>query len=504
MPRIREIRLIRPGSAFQCKRWHLGLFSFYTHSRGRRYSGLAIHVYGLAAWLAAAILAAYLSAAACLFLLWKRDPFLRITYGEVVRAPLQWNSLRTRRARASIEAGLDAFKRRRWDEAEVRIRGGLQADPALLEGRIALARFYLATGRWPAAAQVLGEGMSRGDPGRDYLAAARACALAADDLRQSSRWALLALSRRGRLLSPEDAAWVSDWAAQSLASERRCDELLNLGSHLPTAPGPEFRKAEILALITEGRAAAALDQLAQWDRADHRPDVSRDCLRAVALRQAGRLREMESELTAACSLAPRSAEVLAFAAAQRFAAGRLEAADLTLGVLMARSGRDQAALVRACRTLAETGYLKGLDRLFALARQRGLVSKQLLLTEATAHLAAGDPTGARPCFLELDQAWDLNNPREKILQRFYQLLYQTVFAPSEQSGPRLREYCGREVLQWQDFAGAAELLAKAGRTEASLQLLDLGLDRYPSSYHLAELRTRIAASGSPAKPPKRT
>jgi hypothetical protein len=471
----------------------LGLFSFYTHVEDQRYSGLAIHLRGLLVWSLGSLIFGYLGAVSALFLVWNRNQTLGLGYGEILLLPYHWDSIQERRAKASVDAGLQAMKDSRWADGEMLIRSGLQKTPGILTGRSQLAYFYLVTGRWRLGAPLIASGFSLRYPGRPYLEEAFAVAQVADDLELSTDWCRQLLSRFGESMPPDDRSWLVLREAQFLFARERYREIADVAAGHADQDSAGLRELQVLALLKLGDCTQALTKLELWRRRQPEEAVLITCIQAEALRRAGRLDDMALNLDRACAMASREPTVLLFSVTERFEAGRRESAGDALELFLIRSGQSSSQIDAAMASLAEVKYAEGMDRLLRFAMEEKLPLKQLVLSKALFHLTEAEIDPSRKLLHELDKLWDLENPRDRFLRDFFKLLVEAAEDGGAETRLRFESFCRERRLEWGDSLRAARVLAKFNREKTALGVIDVALERHPSSYHLGALKKKIQA-----------
>jgi tetratricopeptide (TPR) repeat protein len=490
---IRHICFIRTRATFQFSRWHLGLFSFYTHVEGQRFSGLAIRLRGLLLWSLGGLVFGYLGAVSALFLVWNRNPSLGLGYGEMLLLPSHWDSIRERRAKASVDAGIQAMKDSRWADGEMLIRSGLQKTPSILAGRSQLAYFYLVTGRWWLGAPLLASGFSLRYPGRPYIEEAFAVAQVADDLELCTDWSKQLLSRFGESMPPDDRSWLLLREARFLFAQEKYQEVADVAGSHADQDSAGLRELQVLALLKLGDCTKALAKLEFWRRWHPEDTVLIACIQAQALRRAGRLDDMELNLDRACAMASWEPTVLLFSVTERFEAGNRESAGGALELYLRRFGQPSSRVEAAMASLAEVKDAEGMDRLLRFAVEEKLPLKQMVLSKALFHLTEAEIDQSRKLFQELDKLWDLENPRDRLLRDFFKLLLEAAADSSIETRLRFENFCDERRLEWGDSLRAARVLARFNREKTALRVLDIALERNPSSYHLSALRNKIQA-----------
>ena len=471
----------------------MGLFSFYTHAEGQRYSGLAIHLRGLLFWSLGCLLFGYIGAVSALFFIWSRNQALSLGYVEMLLLPYHWDSIQERRAKAVVDAGLQAMKDSHWADGEMLIQSGLQKAPGILIGRSQLAYFYLVTGRWRLGAPLLASGFSVQYPGRPYIEEALAVAQSADDLELCTDWCKQLLNRFGESMPPSDCSWLLVREARFLFAQERYQELADVAASHADQDSTGLRELQVLALLKLGDCTGALTKLELWRRRHPEEAVLITCIQAQALRRAGRLDEMALNLDRACAMASREPTVLLLSVTERFEAGKRESAGNALDLFLIRFGQTSTLIDAAMASLAEVKYAEGMDRLLRFATEEKLPLKQMVLSKALFHLTEAEIDPSRKLLQELDKLWDPKNPRDQFLRDFFKPLVEAAEDGDAETRLRFESFCIERRIEWDDFLRAARVLAGFNRKKTALRVLDVALARHPSSYHLAALKKKIQA-----------
>src|SRR4051812_28639767 len=98
--RLPKFKFIWGGRKVIQGNWRLGLFALYDRVEGRRNSGLAISLRGLLIWCAALAVAAYLAGATALYVLWSRNTYSLLTYGDAVLYPVRRAAISEKKGQA--------------------------------------------------------------------------------------------------------------------------------------------------------------------------------------------------------------------------------------------------------------------------------------------------------------------------------------------------------------------------------------------------------------------
>jgi tetratricopeptide (TPR) repeat protein len=294
-------------------------------------------------------------------------------------------------------------------------------------------------------------------------------------------------------MPPADRAWLVFRECQFLLSEEKFHEVADLAASQADQAGSELRQLQVLALLKAGDTAKALDRLEVWRRQHPGEEVLITCLQAQAFRRAGRLDEMARCLDRASSLAPRDPAVALYSVSERFEAGQRGLAGEALNGLLNRFGvgQNQALVEAAMGSFADIGYAEGMDRLLDFALDARLPVKQLLLSKIMYHLTEAESEQARRLLIMLNGFWDTEKPRDRTLQDFFKLLLEAATDPGTAAQLRFANFCGEQRLEWDDFLRAAKVLDKSHQEGTALRVLDVAIERFPSSYHLGALHRKI-------------
>ena len=142
---------------------------------------------------------------------------------------------------------------------------------------------------------------------------------------------------------------------------------------------------------------------------------------------------------------------------------------------------------------AEIKYVEGMDRLLRFAREEKLPLKQMVLSKTIFHLTEAETDQSRQLLQELDKLWNLEDARDRILRDFFKLLFDAAADARAETRLRFESFCSERRLEWGDFLCAAQVLARFKQEKTALNVLDVALARYPSSYHLGALKKKIQA-----------
>ncbi len=354
-----KIRLHWGTPPTQTRNWHLGLFSTPNikgagpsfHPQGLPVyddntlsNTLHISLRGALLWFLACLFAAYFAGAA-LYQRWLvyKHPYNRIGYKDLI-LPSRWPDLPRLRAEAILDLGLAKLKAKDYANAFPLLRLGLADQPAHIQARTALIRFYLAVRLRDQADKLILPAFDHGYPGPEFLSLAfslYADAELYDDWLHAARRArpLLASAPAGSS-GPTDAAWLEDQTLEALlAANRTEDALLALQNESPSLPDDLRRRWQLRLLIAAQRGDEALAAAHSW--ALEQPRSTEPLTwRARAARIAARPDLADEAFAALRTLKGASFPILLYVLGELHAAARHQEADTLLEDLLFRHGSD--------------------------------------------------------------------------------------------------------------------------------------------------------------------
>ncbi|ACB77185.1 hypothetical protein [Opitutus terrae] len=480
----RRIKLVWGASDTIRARWRLGLFGAYERSHGGQ--GLAVSLRGVLCWLIVLAVVGYVAATTALFFWFDRKPGNLIRYSDTLLLPLRRDAVRELRGRMMITEGLADLEARRWSEAVMKLRVGLARDPHNTIGRLALARFYLGANRRPQALEVLTADLAHGNPGRPLLELLFSTAADGEDYEVIVRTCDRLL---GGATSERD--WLVSQRLQALLAANRAAEALDAASASGEPADALVREARVLALLQLRRTTEALAELETWvanaPGATH-PQILR--LQVRALREAGRVDEMESAWEQLRELTPNDPRTYVYGVVQKALAGEQASAAAALDRFFLRFSASQPDLMMAASALLEAGQPSLVQRCAERAAQQGfpLCSMQLVLLQA--QVIAGDWPGATQT---LDQVTPLPAdapPVEAFAAQWLERLLQSAAEADEGAQTRLTELLEQRPLPMRVYRQTAEVLVKAGRFAGAAAVVQIAERAFPNSGSLAVLRER--------------
>jgi predicted Zn-dependent protease len=497
----RRIKFIWGASRVIQARWRFGLIGFYEHVKGHPGSGLAVSVRG---WLILALLLAllaYVAGATALFFWLDRRTHNYVTYSDTLLLPFRLDEIRAKRGQGYIEEGIDDLKAQRWAQAEMKLRVGLRRYPQDLRARMQLAEFNLLTQRRPVAMKLLRDGLeaAKDYPGRRYLT------LYFDYARQGEEHErIIAAAEHCRTrwpqLAPSEQEWLQQQHVVALLANNETETASALLEASPDTP--QFNELRVLALLEAGEPDAAVAFLGNWAA---RSGLNQQILRLQvrALRETGKLAEMESALNALRELAPTNPNPYAYGIVQRALAGEETAALAALNDYFLRFGANQRATQLLAAPLAQIKSVTLLEALIVRLREQGHDQQAELRLLAQTQMTLGNWRDAAATLAQL-QRLPAQTTDNTTGQALLETLITVLTDPAE--GPRLQllELINRQPMPLGAYRSVIEPLLRAGRHQTALDVVARAERHYPESAALvgykAEAQVALAAAVAPVTP----
>ncbi|HYP18394.1 MAG TPA: hypothetical protein VEQ65_14375, partial [Opitutus sp.] len=310
----RGVKLVWGGAKQVPGRWRLGLWGVYEKPAGVR--RMAISVRGLLGWGAGASVAVYLAGATALYFWFTRQPHNLVTWTDTLLMPVRWEHVRELRGRMMIAQGLEDLAAQRWAEAHMKLRVGLVRAPREVEGRRALADFYLLANRRADAIAVLTGDLASGYPGRTFLAKLFALAAEGED------FDLIIAACERFAGHADDREWLLGQRIGALLGAKRAEEALQLANTHPGEGGVAVKEGKALALLELGRAEEAAAFLETWAQGNREAAPQLAGLQARAYGQLKRWPEMDAALECVRQAAPLDPRSYLEAVVQTWRVGR--------------------------------------------------------------------------------------------------------------------------------------------------------------------------------------
>lgn len=504
IPRIKFTWGRRP---LEQARWRLGLFTFFSWTKGFPRSGFAINLAALLGWMMGLGVVGYLALALAFTQWFRSQPHNRIGFTDVLTWPVRRTQMAQLRGRAWLAQGKDAMAAQRWGEAVFYLRRGLDVCPDDLEARTMLGQFYLLTGQRTRAMALLAEGPRYAVPTREWLRTVF------QPMASGEEWEAM-LKTCDACLARTDANYP--WAlrqrilarkAEALIGLGRPEEALALAEAAGEAAAPELKAQRACALLILRRIDDALAFLARWHKTAlpaQRTGIQQ--LHVRALRESGRLDMMEKELDAICAANPTQAAMAAFAVEQRARAAR--GAGTALDGFIFRFGGDEANLRLMAQLLSEIPDVPLVRRVAEEAAVRGYPKKPYDAARATALLRAGDWTALAAAVPAMAPSFAEGDRDSRLWYGWISGLAEELAAPPGASRNTV-DYLSKNLVSLETHQLSVTALHRSGRLEAARDLLVLSRQLYPGSPWLRneqtavlrELEARNAALAAAAPPP---
>lgn len=494
--------------AIDGEKWRLGLFCFYdakaksgTRLRAWR---LALSLRGLLAWAITLGLAGWFLAAGALTLWFRQQPYNRIVFTDVAWPP-HWREMFRKRGEMQIAQGIDFFKNHRWGEGQMALSSGLRHAPKNPGAWLTLAQFYAMANARALAKSTLAHGMDFGFPGREYFDAA--CLFAAQGGDTDGWMSLCDVALKELAARPAGDPDRQDALRQkmsALLAAGRPDDAIRLADAQGDAAIPAFGEVKATALLQAGRAADAVAFLDSWSR---RFGASEQILRlrVRALREAGRLDEMEQAINRLCDANPYSPEYFAYGIIQRLLAGRRAEADRNIEIFLLQFGNSPKILFQLAEPLQEIDARPQVERVVKYVRDSGYDPASFDIVLLRVLVDKGDWPGAGALLATVRAEQKEASPSVKLWEDMVGLLCAAATDPSAGAQGALTDFARTRPLSLQTSLQLVHLLRGAGRPETARTLVAFAQSVYPENAALraqgTELDAELAARAKAAPQP---
>ncbi len=339
----------------------------------------------------------WFSAATALALWLDRNPYNHVGFADLV-APWRWPALRALRAKAFIDAGLDALRERRVEAAIPLIKMGLARHPDDSHARFVLAERFVQFGAYAQARDLMLPQLAFRAP-RSFVKFLIEAARSNDD------WptALLTCEQvlAGSPLETDERGWLLEQKATALLTLSRPSEAMTVLDAAGRERSIEWRKRRIEGLVALDRSAEAVDEVRRWEPG--LPETFRLDMLAYATRSCGRVEDTKMAMDELLRSRPSEIVSWTLAIGHLSQAGLHDAAWTTLQAALRRFDSDPAAVNLLQRVCAETKRVDLLALLAENARELGRPLESVLFDLALVHLQAGDSAAADRSFLHLQK-----------------------------------------------------------------------------------------------------
>ncbi|MBS0631611.1 MAG: hypothetical protein JSS11_06830 [Verrucomicrobia bacterium] len=465
--------------------WWFGLWGFRRRDTQRGRVDLIISGRGLTLWLAGAVVAAYVGAATVWYNWQTSRRYSFVTYTDALLLPVRRAEIREAQGRALIEEGLEDLDNKRWSDAAMKLRSGLERAPHHWRARLALARFNLLINQRAKALQLLTEDLAYGYPGREYLEFLFGLCSNGEDYDR-----IIQVCDRFEKMAKADGAWLLRMRLQALLDSGRAKDVLKLAAPEGETAGDVQREAQVLALIQLNRGAEAARILAEWRR---RPDARPGQVLPLEVRVArltGRFDDMARAQAELQALAPNEPRNYLGAVTENLAAGREAEAERALQDYFFRFGSSPQNLLLMATELMKTRSLPLLRLCVEEAAAHSFADLRFRFLLAQRQMELGDLTGARATLAALEPMM----PQASLADTgIYQWLRGTVAAallPDAGLQSEIAEQFRGRMMPASLYRQTAETLLAAGRTETAARILDYAKTTYPDNPVLGGLRER--------------
>jgi hypothetical protein len=345
---------------------------------------------------------------------------------------------------------------------------------------------------------ILSDGLEYGYPGRESIATL--CMIGEQSDLQAELPALMRQARIHLLATadtsdPETRDALRELDVQETEMLLRLDrhpEVLELAARLPEAD-PLRMEFEIAAHLKSGRPDQAQDVAARWIALDPRSTTALK-QHAAASRQAGDIASMEDSLRKWARLDPTQFEPFLQAVIEQHLAGRADAADAALDLLLLRHGANPALYPGACKQYGEIGYETGLERLRQELESRGFPLSPVWLTRLESAEKARDWVAVLDLVARLEAApADTVPASQRAWLAVRRTLAEVCLVGESGAEVHLLELVSDAFFPCATYVRILESLVASGRWRAADGVLTFAEGPYPKSPTLARFRVRITA-----------
>lgn len=482
------MKIVWGNPAGVVEQWWFGLWGFHRRDTQRGRVDLILSGRGLLLWLAGALVAAYVGAATIWYNVQTSRRYSFVTYTDALLLPLRRAEIREAQGRALIEEGLEDLDNKRWSDAAMKLRSGLERAPHHWRARLALAQFNVMINQRAKGLQLLGEDLAYGYPGREYLGYFFKLCGTGEDYEL-----IIKVCDRFQTAAQADRSWLLQSRLQALLDSGRAAEVLKLTASEDGTAGDVQREARVLGLIQLNRGPEAARILAEWRR---RPDARPGQVLPLEVRVArltGRWDDMARAQAELQRLAPNEPKNYLGSVIENLAAGREAEAERALQDYFFRFGSSPQNLLLMATELMKTRSLPLLRLCVEEAAAHGFADLRFRFLLAQRQMELGDLTGARATLAALEPML----PQASLADTsIYQWLRGTVAAallPDAGLQSGIAEQFRGRMMPASLYRQTAETLLAAGRTETAARILDYAKITYPDNAVLGGLRERAAA-----------
>lgn len=511
-----SLRFVWGNPSVPGARWTLGVFSLARPPRTNREirrraqasagravpkpeSVLRVSLRGVLIWSTGLSLATYLAGAAWIaHRLDSGSAHNRIGYLDLV-LPTRWDRHDRLRGEAMLAEAREKLEGGDYREGLTLLRAGLSRVPGDHESRLVLAQLFSRSRFMFQAWDILTNGLEYGYPGRESMATL--CMIGEQSDLKAELPALIRQARIHLLVTadtsdPETRDALRELDVQETEMLLRLDrhsEVLELAARLPEADPMRF-EFEIAAHLKSERPDQAQDVAARWIALDPRSATALK-QHAAASRQAGDIASMEDSLRHWARLDPTQFEPFLQAVIEQHLAGRADAADEALNLLLLRHGADPSLYPAACKKYGDIGYEAGLERLRHELESRGFPLTPVWLTRLETAEKARDWAAVIDLVARLQAApADTVPASQRAWLAVRRTLAEVCLVGESGAEVHLLELVSDAFFPCATYVRILEPLVESGKWRAADGVLTLAEGPYPKSPTLARFRVRITAA----------
>mgnify|MGYP000403918350 CR=1 FL=1 len=355
-------------------------------SRSGRSNRLRIMVRGLLLWLLGLMLGAYLGVVGAWYAVLEQRPVNYVTFVDCLLAPVRWDDIKRKRGEAFVDEGLAAMQERKWTEAALKIKAGLDRAPHYWKGRRSLGIFYVLAGQREQGIRTLIDGFETIYPGRDAVELVLRLALAGENYPAAIAVVDQALGLPGAAVE-RDREFLVDQKSRVLTMAGRYEENLAWLAQLSRLTDVRH-ESKVVALIELGRYDEAREALAAWQEGSGVwGGVRRMTVRLE--REAGDLDAMRAALAEMKSRSPQNSQPWIYAAVQEYLAGESRAGAEALDAFLLRFGSKKQDILKAATPFKEIKAWEPFDVLMLHAEEMNMADASLLKLRVESALQRG-------------------------------------------------------------------------------------------------------------------
>jgi hypothetical protein len=455
----------------------------------------AINMRGALLWGIALAMAEYLAVASLLAWLWQRNAYNRLTWSDAVLYPIRRREIAAKKGEALIAEGKELWRQKRWHEAAVYLRHGIEFQPGDLQARLIVSGYYVMLDRREVALDVLSSGLTDRYPGRSYLDAVFHIA----DQYESFELEIAIARRYAAALTGDEALFDRRWLQRhyyaALIDAGRAREVVALSEASTGSPTDAQTEYHILALLALGRAGEAVPIVTAWSlRAS---DVTAAAaLRVCVLREAGRLAEFEVADRELASLGNARPELLIQAIVEAVRAGLRSTAAASFEEFVFRFGADTSKLQRLADHLAMEGDVELVQRCADAAEERGHPMLPYDVSRVRAHVKRGEWTAAAEILARMPAFGGREAAEGAAWREWMQRLVSAAAASTESSRHALYDVLRRHGWSIDVYRESVNALKRSGRLELAQEIAVLGSSSFTASVWLQEQAATLGAANA--------